>query len=261
MILWLDAATVGLLCFGCRGPTGAGDRTAAAAARARRASRSSPSPAPCCSRAWRRSTPAGRETARRREREEREEERRRPKYERLSVAREPGTDPALVEALTKPEDVERELERFRVWQRADDGACPRCGGLGAYGVCDGAKGDREGHLPCGCEICHLCHGSGTTDAVLDELEPDERDDEMPCQVCFCERPRPASRATFETRRPGAMMDTGQFPAYCPACRADARGDAERLRAGPGRITDATLTFLQRRRVFDKDFQFRFMLQA
>ena len=60
---------------------------------------------------------------------------------------------------------------------------------------------------------------------------------------------------------GAMMDTGQFPAYCPACRADARGDAERLRAGPGRITDATLTFLQRRRVFDKDFQFRFMLQA
>ena len=60
---------------------------------------------------------------------------------------------------------------------------------------------------------------------------------------------------------GAMMDTGQFPAYCPACRADARGDAERLRAGPGRITDATLTFLQRRRVFDKSFQFRFMLQV
>ena len=55
------------------------------------------------------------------------------------------------------------------------------------------------------------------------------------------------------------MDTGQFPATCPACRAEAAGDAEKLRTG--RVTDATLTFLQRRGVFDAEFQFRFSLQA
>ena len=208
MILWLFVATAGLLCLAVsRGPTAAGDRDGCSreAGEAGVALLAIAGALLLTCVAPLHSHHRSRDEARRREREEaraREEERRRPKYERLSVAREPGTDPALVEALTKPEDVERELERFRVWQRAADGSCPRCGGLGAYGVCDGAKGDREGHLPCGCEICHLCHGSGTTDAVLEELEPGERDDEMPCQVCFCERPRPASRATFDTRRPG-----------------------------------------------------------
>ena len=120
MILWLDVATVGLLCFGVsRGPTGAGDRDGcsreageagvALLAIAGALLLTCVAPLHVLYRS--------RDEARRREREEaraREEERRRPKYERLSVAREPGTDPALVEALTKPEDVERELERFRV---------------------------------------------------------------------------------------------------------------------------------------------------
>ncbi|KAK7249932.1 hypothetical protein SO694_00005442 [Aureococcus anophagefferens] len=257
MILWLDVATVGLLCFGVSRAYGRG-RQGRLQPRRGRGGRRAPRHRRRLAAHVRGAAPRAPPVARRRgggsaRRRAREEERRRPKYERLSVAREPGTDPALVEALTKPEDVERELERFRVWQRADDGACPRCGGLGAYGVCDGAKGDREGHLPCGCEICHLCHGSGTTDAVLDELEPDERAtaDAVPgesrfklaadCDHFYC---ADCIRGSL-----GAMMDTGQFPAYCPACRADARGDAERLRAGPGRITDATLTFLQRRRAF------------
>ena len=57
------------------------------------------------------------------------------------------------------------------------------------------------------------------------------------------------------------MDTAQFPAYCPMCRADAAGNVDKLKRGPGLIEDRTLTFLQRRGIIEKDFQFRFMLQA
>ena len=122
----------------------------------------------------------------------RAEERARPKYERLESAAPPKTSPALVEALSKPEDVAREMERYRIWRDAADGVCPRCDGRGAVGRCDGALGHREGHLPCGCEVCFVCHGTGTTEAALARLsslaaddDADGGDDGRPCEVCFC----------------------------------------------------------------------------
>jgi len=52
------------------------------------------------------------------------------------------------------------------------------------------------------------------------------------------------------------LEQGQFPAYCPACRADAGG--KDIKAG--RIEGPALTFLEKRGVISKDLQYRFMKQ-
>ena len=205
---------------------------------------------------------------RREEEAKRREELEKPKFAPLELARVTSAKEDLVAALTKPEDLELEMERFRLWKSASDGKCPRCGGRGAFGKCDGAKAGTEGHLPCGCEVCHMCGGSGTIDAALAALEPPEHDDGKPCQICYSEsryKLAPGCDHYYCSSCIGrsleAMMEAGQFPPFCPACRADAAGDADKLKAGPGSISEATLTFLQRRGVLDKDLQFRFMLRA
>eukprot|EP00470_Lotharella_oceanica_P012902 CAMPEP_0170187640 /NCGR_PEP_ID=MMETSP0040_2-20121228/42216_1 /TAXON_ID=641309 /ORGANISM="Lotharella oceanica, Strain CCMP622" /LENGTH=259 /DNA_ID=CAMNT_0010434729 /DNA_START=90 /DNA_END=869 /DNA_ORIENTATION=- len=74
----------------------------------------------------------------------------------------------------------------------------------------------------------------------------------------------------------AILEQGQFPAICPACRAEGEGKKRRRNVGGGRgddrhhhhhppppkglIEDEVLTFLQKRGVISKEFQFRFMKQ-
>lgn len=104
----------------------------------------------------------------------------------LDIPRGPWFPPAQVAALAKPDDVERELARFRIWREAADGACPRCDGRGAVGKCAGGDaGAKDGFLPCGCEICHVCGGSGTTERRLSEIGETREADDRPCQICFC----------------------------------------------------------------------------
>jgi len=57
----------------------------------------------------------------------------------------------------------------------------------------------------------------------------------------------------------AMINTGQFPAYCPQCRAES---VKGTTAEPihGRIEGRALSFLQQRGVITKEFQFRFIKQ-
>jgi len=52
----------------------------------------------------------------------------------------------------------------------------------------------------------------------------------------------------------AMLNQGQFPAFCTSCRADGMGVAPKT----GRITRPVLTFLQERGLFTKEFQYRFV---
>ena len=195
-------------------------------------------------------------------------ERRKPKFVALALMHEPSTREDLVTALSKPEDVDAEMERFRVWKTARDGRCPRCNGRGAVGACDGAKAGLEGFLPCGCEICHLCHGRGTTADVIAALEPAAHDDDdKPCQICYC-----ASRFKL-------AVDCEHF--YCADCikssleammdTASSRRTARcaaRTRRATSTSSSAALASSRphahvppARGVFEKDFQFRFMLQA
>jgi hypothetical protein len=56
-----------------------------------------------------------------------------------------------------------------------------------------------------------------------------------------------------------ILDSGQFPAYCPACRVESQGSDE-AEPSKGRVEGPALTFLQQKGVIDLDFQFRFMRQ-
>ena len=52
-----------------------------------------------------------------------------------------------------------------------------------------------------------------------------------------------------------VMNSGKFPGYCPLCEASApKGEAPRY----GKISGKALSFLERRGIIDKEFQFMFM---
>jgi len=54
----------------------------------------------------------------------------------------------------------------------------------------------------------------------------------------------------------AILETAQFPALCPMCRAENGGKDD----GKGRIEEENLTFLQQRNIISKGFQHRFLKQ-
>lgn len=56
----------------------------------------------------------------------------------------------------------------------------------------------------------------------------------------------------------AMLDSGQFPPFCPMCRAEAPHHSE-LKSGL--VGDPELSFLQLRGIMDREFLFRFLKQA
>eukprot|EP00927_Polykrikos_kofoidii_P072202 TRINITY_DN68346_c0_g1_i1.p1 TRINITY_DN68346_c0_g1~~TRINITY_DN68346_c0_g1_i1.p1 ORF type:complete len:591 (-),score=98.89 TRINITY_DN68346_c0_g1_i1:54-1826(-) len=113
-------------------------------------------------------------------------------------------------------------------------------------------------------ICWVCRGDGLVSQCMNLFEGADKWDAEDfeghdCLVCygpavfrmsttcdhfFCET---CIRMSIE-----AMMETGQFPAFCPMCRADAGGKELKR----GRVSDASLTFLQQRGVITKPLQFR-----
>ena len=110
--------------------------------------------------------------------------------------------------------------------------------------------------------CWVCKGTGRTSKWLSGFEvvkEDKSAEEYVCLVCYDEGKYGLStecghfycedciKGSLE-----AMMDTAQFPAYCPQCRTDALPDLPTQ----GQILRPALTFLQQRQVITKEFEFR-----
>ena len=158
----------------------------------------------------------------------------------------------------------------------------RTGAVSAVLRADEALGER-GHP------CWICNGTGSTTKWLKEFDSQLADEEHECLICckcsrslyvffrllskklkrrgctdgdasfgvstecshrYCEE---CIRGTLQ-----AMMDTAQFPAFCPQCRMDATDDGTEL--STGRILPDALSFLAQRDVISKDFLFRFLKQ-
>lgn len=125
-------------------------------------------------------------------------------------------------------------------------------------------------LPAG--SCWVCRGSGRTSKWLepiddaeqyDGLGPDEGD-APDCLVCYADVAAYGISTTCDhvfcleciKMSLEAIMDVGQFPAFCPMCRAESMGrDLE-----AGRIDGPSLTFLQQRGVITQAFQQRLLKQ-
>lgn len=123
--------------------------------------------------------------------------------------------------------------------------------------------------------CRVCNGSGKVSHLLTPAqaraaaaEPPEDEDAFACCICmgdgaFClsARCQGAERHYFcadciqGTLK--AVVDTSQFPAHCPSCRADCQ-DGRKLDAP---IDDAVLSFLEVRGVISRDLTFRFAKAA
>jgi hypothetical protein len=112
--------------------------------------------------------------------------------------------------------------------------------------------------------CSVCTGTGKTSQYLPAFDPVDSENVSPCLICyddssyglstecdhrFCEE---CIVGTLE-----AMVETGQFPAYCPQCRADASSPGE---VNVGRILPPVLSFLEQRKVITQDFLLRFTKQ-
>ena len=110
------------------------------------------------------------------------------------------------------------------------------------------------------QVCWMCRGSGRTSQWVDSLQaPPVLDDDVVCLICW----GPAQYGLATTcdhfycedcieRSLDSMLELGQFPAYCPQCRADAGAELPVT----GRIEEKTLTFLARRAVISDDIRLR-----
>ena len=112
--------------------------------------------------------------------------------------------------------------------------------------------------------CWVCHGTGLTSRHLTAFDSAETaQTETPCLVCY-----DASSYCLSTECDHyyckecivgsleAMLESGQLPAFCPMCRADANGGDLSV----GRIDGRALAFLQITGVITKEFLFRFQKQ-
>jgi len=114
------------------------------------------------------------------------------------------------------------------------------------------------------ENCYMCKGTGETSRWLQSYTAPS--DDHPCWICFS-----ASKYGMSTECKHfycvecikhsleAILNSGQFPAYCPQCRAES---VKGTTAEPahGRIEGRALSFLEQRGVITKEFQFRFIKQ-
>ena len=99
--------------------------------------------------------------------------------------------------------------------------------------------------------------------VVDSKVGEEEEEEKLCLICWCDPAEfglSVSCTHLFCRRCikghlTQIQKSGEFPGYCPCCQAAApAGEEPRY----GRITGPAMTFLQRKGLFDKEFQFRFM---
>mmetsp|Transcript_4212 Transcript_4212/g.6709 ORF Transcript_4212/g.6709 Transcript_4212/m.6709 type:complete len:412 (+) Transcript_4212:328-1563(+) len=110
--------------------------------------------------------------------------------------------------------------------------------------------------------CPLCTRT-TSLRFLSSYEPPPANDEekFPCQICFGESHYGVSVECNHyyckeciSHSLQAICDVSQFPAYCPACRAEANGK----KPEHGRIGNQALSFLRQRAVISHEFQMRFL---
>eukprot|EP01043_Picozoa_sp_COSAG02_P029210 COSAG02_NODE_1808_length_10843_cov_4.345867_2_plen_2020_part_00 len=113
--------------------------------------------------------------------------------------------------------------------------------------------------------CWVCRGTGSTTKWLKEFDSQSVEVEHDCMICYDEASYGLSTECGHfycesciRRSLDAMMDTAQFPAFCPQCRVDANDAGEELTVG--RILPDALSFLEQRKVITKDFLFRFQKQ-
>lgn len=141
---------------------------------------------------------------------------------------------------------------------------------------DGGGGSGDG----GYLACWFCSGSGVTSVwtnsivapSLDDLlnaeeasDDDDNDDMYDCQICYDSSMFGLSTTCQHfycveciRRSLDSMMDAGEFPAYCPACKAEAAtGQNGALEARQGRIETRALSFLVHKRVLTREQYFRF----
>ena len=112
--------------------------------------------------------------------------------------------------------------------------------------------------------CFLCMGTGKVskmkEALIVESNPESEED---CLICWS-APQKYGISTECTHffcevcikmHLQQVMNSGKFPGYCPLCEASApKGEAPRY----GKISGKALSFLERRGIIDKEFQFMFM---
>ena len=134
-------------------------------------------------------------------------------------------------------------------------------------------------VPATLDKCWVCRGTGVSSSAMleigesmtsggehkeekDDDEEEECDDDLclicwsepvkygvstSCTHCFCEECIQSHLKTIQM--------TGLFPGFCPLCESSApEGEEPRF----GRIDGRAMTFLQRKNVIDKEFQFLFM---
>eukprot|EP01043_Picozoa_sp_COSAG02_P019532 COSAG02_NODE_945_length_15722_cov_74.792357_2_plen_1852_part_00 len=113
--------------------------------------------------------------------------------------------------------------------------------------------------------CWVCRGSGSTTKWLQEFDSHSVEVEHDCLICYDEASYGLSTECGHfyceqciRRSLDAMMDTAQFPAFCPQCRVDATDAGEQLTVG--RILPDALSFLEQRKVITREFLFRFQKQ-
>mmetsp|Transcript_2507 Transcript_2507/g.3614 ORF Transcript_2507/g.3614 Transcript_2507/m.3614 type:complete len:1241 (+) Transcript_2507:138-3860(+) len=111
------------------------------------------------------------------------------------------------------------------------------------------------------EECWMCRGDGSLSELTVTLESSQ-DDKHPCCICYGDSKYGMSTECSHfycndciQRSLDSILDRGQFPAYCPMCRAESVG--KRV-PDKGLITGKALTFLARREVITKEKQFRLM---
>jgi hypothetical protein len=137
-------------------------------------------------------------------------------------------------------------------------------------------------VPATLDKCWVCRGTGVSSSAMlmssseattgggeckivgeDDDEDDDDDDENVCLICWSEPIKfglstSCSHCFCEDCIRGHLKNiqmTGSFPGYCPLCESSAPdGEVPRY----GRIDGKAMTFLQRRKVIEKEFQFLFM---
>ena len=114
--------------------------------------------------------------------------------------------------------------------------------------------------------CFVCMGTGLASKMTEALVIEEDDNNAnveECLICWA-LPQKYGISTECTHffceeciqyHLKTVMNSGKFPGYCPVCEASApKGEVPRY----GKISGKALSFLEKRGVIEKEFQFRFM---
>ena len=175
----------------------------------------------------------------------------------LEPLRQVTVDLDHVKMMVKPAKLSEEVSRQARLDTVTRTVCLHCNGTGRI--------RRNGDQKVSGMACLYCD-AGAIEVKRDRsFVPTEADQDL-CQICYT-NPSQYGVSTECTHfyckeclqhLLKAMLEQGQFPAYCPMCRADVKGGGE---PEAGRIEGPALSFLAQRRVITREFQLRFVKAA